>query len=336
MEIKMNKPLISIVVPVYNVESFLDKCIESLITQTYSNIEIILVDDGSTDHSGKICDRYSEENANIIAVHQKNQGLSGARNAGVKIAEGKYITFVDSDDYITIDFLDTLYASMVKYNADIAMCGPFKFYEDEQVRSESIEREYTYTSQEAIGAMLYRKKVNSYAWGKLYRAEIVKEISFPEGKLFEDLFTIYKMYDLASVVIYIEKQMYYYRQRRGSIVNSVFEPKKMQLLEANKEILKFVKEKYPMVHKAAISKYYTSAVDLLRKIPYGRKYALEKKNLILIIKKYRNVVWRDKNNKNLIRGMAFVSSLSINLLIMGCSMYSFITLKLKIKLRDAI
>lgn len=322
----MMEKLISIVVPVYNVEKYLKKCVESIFLQTYSNYELILVDDGSTDNSGKICDDFFEKDTRVKVIHQTNQGLSGARNTGIAEAKGEYITFIDSDDYVQDIYLEKLLEMIITYDADMAICLPCKFYDGERPIVESFDVNLTeiFAPQDALESMLYRKKVNSYAWGKLYKKELFEIIRFPEKKLFEDTRTLYKIYHISKRIAFNPARLYFYYQRQGSIVNSQFNKKKLEQVTANEEILEFVKHNYPDIQKAAISKYFVAAADIYRQIPKDVEYKAEKDYVQGILLQYRKIVWKDKKNKVISRIMALVAIVDIRLLRIMCKIYELL------------
>ena len=306
--------LVSVIVPVFNVENYVIRCIESLLVQSYEKLEIILIDDGSTDDSGKICDKYALADSRIVVIHQNNQGLSAARNIGISIMRGEYVSFVDSDDYVSPNYIESLYHVLDNEKADISICLGKKFYDDEKIDSEKIDfsQNIIFSSKSALESMLYRKEVNSYAWGKLYKSELFKQVRFPVGKLFEDVFTIYKVYDKADKIAFNPVRLYYYYQRSGSIVNSVFSTKKMQQVIASEQILFFVRKNYPEIESAAVSKYFVAAVDVFRRLPSGKQYNSERKYLKEVIRNNRRIVLVDRHNKWFTRLIAVMSYISIN------------------------
>lgn len=177
------KELISVIIPVYNVEKYLNKSIESVIKQTYKELEIILVDDGSTDSSGKICDEFAQKDDRIKVIHKKNGGLSDARNAGISEAKGKYLGFIDSDDYIDKNFYEILYNVLKKYNSDISICKHRETYTDYEENTSKLEiKEQVFNTEQALKELLLFGEVNNYAWNKLYKKELFNEINYPVGK----------------------------------------------------------------------------------------------------------------------------------------------------------
>ena len=213
--------LISIVVPIYNVEKYLKKCVYSLINQTYKNIEILLIDDGSTDTCPSICDEIEKEDTRVRVIHQKNMGLSGARNTGIKKAIGHYIMFVDSDDSVELECVETLYNLILKEGTSISVCGRYYEFEDGSKKckySEIFNKKYDFES--AIEEMNIFYYFDMSAWGKLYKKELFNNIEFPVGKLSEDYFVMYKLFKMAGTISYTSKPLYNYLQRQNSISKS--------------------------------------------------------------------------------------------------------------------
>ena len=212
--------LISIIVPVYNVEKYLQKCIQSIINQTYKNIEIILVDDGSKDNSGKICDEFKQIDNRIKVIHKENGGLSDARNAGLKIAKGEYIGFVDSDDYIAQDMFETLYKLAKENNADISIVSFYEIYNGKVIGVRDFKSLEEMDKIEAMKELLIDSKIQSYAWNKLFKKELFENIEFPTNKNFEDIATTLLLFEKANKVMLLEDPKYYYVRRDNSIIGT--------------------------------------------------------------------------------------------------------------------
>lgn len=212
--------LISIIVPVYNVEKYLEKCVKSIINQTYKNIEIILVNDGSKDNSGKICEQLKEKDNRIKIIHKENGGLSDARNAGLKIARGEYIGFVDSDDYIAEDMFETLYNLNKKYNSEISIVSYYEMYNGKVISVRDTKKLEEMTKIEAIKELLMDTKIQSYAWNKLFKRELFNNIEFPTNKNFEDIATTLLLFEKANKVVLLEEPKYYYVRRDNSIIGT--------------------------------------------------------------------------------------------------------------------
>lgn len=254
---KMNDK-ISIIVPIYNVEKYLPKCIDSIVGQTYRNLEIILVNDGSPDNSRAICEDYASKDARIKVVNKENGGLSDARNAGLAVATGDYISFIDSDDYIHEDYCGNLMSLMVKHNADMAQCEFLKVYHsiDTFDSEESNENITVLSSLEALNNLFNEQYVNSVVvWNKLYKRNLFKNIEFPKGKVHEDEYTTYKVLFETKKVVCTSQQMYYYLQRSDSIMGNDFNIKRLDKLGACQEQIVFYKENklFDLENKAKIN-----------------------------------------------------------------------------------
>ena len=204
----MNDPLVSIIVPVYNVKDYLPECIDSIINQTYHNLEIILIDDGSTDGSETLCDKYKAKDSRIIVKHQKNSGLSVARNTGIKTSKGEYIAFIDSDDYVKPELIEHAISASTSHQADIVIFG----YNEDTPSAKTVSGESA-TVQLLIG----QENLDIIAWNKLYSSRLFKNITFPEGETHEDNLTTYKLLSLAEKVTYLPESLYIYRERPDSI-----------------------------------------------------------------------------------------------------------------------
>lgn len=230
------KELVSVVVPIYNVEDYLEKCIQSIQKQTYENLEIILVDDGATDRCGELCDEYARYDGRIRVVHKVNGGLSDARNAGIEIATGKYFVFIDSDDYIHPQMIELLYGSIKDQDAQIAVCGFQSVKEDEHVEQEKLQDVTTVLIEKEEDRLEYfmEKTYGEFtvAWNKMYPAELFKEIRYPKGKIHEDEFTTYRLLEKVKRVAYIKEPLYYYVQRGSSIMGEAFNERRLHRLDA--------------------------------------------------------------------------------------------------------
>lgn len=236
--------LISIIVPVYKVEPYLRECIDSILAQTYRDFELILVDDGSPDRCGAICDEYAAQDSRIRVVHQENGGLSAARNTGLEIAAGDYITFVDSDDVVHPEYLSFLFEILCKTGADISICR-FLRYSGETPAAEPCEIAISavMTGRESCYA-LYGDEAVVYttAWGKLYRRKLFEGVRYPVGRIHEDEATTYKLLYQANKVAVLENELYLYRQNLDSIMNTRFSEKRYHALTAFEERIAFFRE----------------------------------------------------------------------------------------------
>lgn len=294
---------ISVIVPVYNVEKYIRCCVDSIIDQTYENIEIILVDDGSTDSSGTLCDEYlaKESNNKIIKViHKENGGLSSARNAGKKLATGKYIGYVDSDDYINPKMYETMLEVMKKTCASIVVCR-FDYVSDDCVMNTRNGEDGiiigTFTAKEALNNLLIDdSSVNSgIMCDKLFDIRLFDGLEFPVGRQHEDEFLIHRLFGNASKITYLNNKFYYYRMRHGSIMNK-FSLKNVDLLLAHEDRIQYYKSKFPDILGREIM-FYANQVDyiyfkVLRCYPMEilLRKDIRRKLLCILTEAYNNMV----------------------------------------------
>lgn len=261
--------LISVIVPVYKVEEYLDRCVQSIVDQTYTNLEIILVDDGSTDRCPQMCDEWACRDSRIRVIHKENGGLSDARNAGMAIASGEYVAFVDSDDWLSCRYIERLYEAIGETGTRLSVCG-VRFVEeaDAQRAMDTTASEETeiYSAERAFSPDGW-KRIRAVAWNKLYHRSLLEGEAYPVGKHHEDEFFTYRIVDKAERVAYVDEELYYYLQRPGSIMHG-FSPKRMDALEAYFERLELFRVKYPSLYReekanccAACAVFYCAALQ---------------------------------------------------------------------------
>lgn len=261
--------MISVVVPIFNVEKYLAECIESILNQTYTKFELILVNDGSTDNSLEICNQYSKKDNRIKIVNKKNGGLSDARNAGIDIAKGEYIIFIDSDDFINKNMFKIMFDIAKSKNADIVQCSYKEFYNKEDINDSSIiNNEFELkelTPIEALYGFYDEKKsgLTTVAWNKLYKTKLFEGIRYPYGKIHEDVFTTYKLIFKANKIVCTETPLYYYRQRENSITTSKYNKNRLVILEAVKERTNFMKNvvKSEELYNLGLKNYYCNMMN---------------------------------------------------------------------------
>ena len=229
--------MVSIVVPIYNVEDYIRECIDSIINQTYNNLEIILVDDGSPDSCPIICDQYASLDPRVKVIHKENGGLSSARNAGIEVASGEWIVFVDSDDYINKSMIAELLDLQNETQAQIVVCDFCSFNDGAIPKTKHFNNTVIdYSNFEAIEAMFYRNGIGWTVWNKLYDISLFESIRFPEGVYCEDSATLYKLYLKANLISYSKQKLYYYRIRQGSIMNTMPDKLYDDILSINDEL----------------------------------------------------------------------------------------------------
>ena len=244
-------PSISIIVPVYNVEKYLKKCIDSILNQSFQNFELILVDDGSTDSSGEICNEYALKDRRVLVIHKENGGLSSARNEGIKASSAEYVGFVDSDDYISFSMYEFLYNNLIENNADISICGLYNCYENNVYPQYSKKEFYLLNNEQALKMALEGKIFSVHAVNKLYRKSLFEDVLFPINKLSEDAFTIPKLLLKSRRVVVNTVPLYFYVHRSGTITTSSYKKKDLDVIEAYFQNLKLVEEKCPKLKKEA-------------------------------------------------------------------------------------
>lgn len=263
---------ISVIIPVYNVSGYLERCIESVRKQTYANLEIILVDDGSTDKSGTICDSYISVDNRIKVVHKKNGGLSSARNAAIDVMTGEYMVCVDSDDYISNDYIEYLYNLLIDNDVDISMCQCKKVYSERDSLDIVTSNVEVLDSEAAIKYFLYQKKFTASAPCKLYKSCLFNSLRYPDGRYYEDMAVICQLLDSVSKIAIGNQQKYYYVQRKDSIMSEDFNTKKMHRIEIAEEIRFYINNKYPNLIKAANARCFLAAIQTFREIPLKSEY----------------------------------------------------------------
>lgn len=226
----MIQPLISVIVPCYNVEEYLPKCIESILSQTYKNLEILLVDDGSPDNSGRMCDEYASRDSRIRVIHKENGGLSDARNVALDVMKGEYVTFIDSDDYVAEDYVEILYRLIAEYGTQISVVWLQTFADGTvpPVCHEPVSEHILY-GWEALEGMFYQRTFDTAAWAKMYHCSLFSDgIRYPEGWLYEDLPTTYRLMMKCNRIAFSNCRSYFYRIRRTSIEGAPFKPLKYE------------------------------------------------------------------------------------------------------------
>ena len=279
-------PEISIIVPVYKVEKYLDKCVQSILAQTFQDFELILVDDGSPDKSGEMCDTYAKTDQRITVIHQENGGLSAARNAGIEIAKGRYLGFVDSDDYIIEDMYELLYNNIKKEDADLATVGFLDVYADK----EPVIKEKVYIVTDMIGAakIMFEAKLSTIsATNKLYKREIFTHVRYPVGRLTEDAAVILDVLEETKKVVIDTSQKYCYFHRENSISSNHFAPNDLDMIKAWEENEVRVLAKYPELVEVAHTRVcwaYFTVLDKMMNSPLKKEDQETQKKIIKFLR----------------------------------------------------
>ena len=268
-------PCISVIVPVYKVEAYLKKCVDSILGQTYQNLEIILVDDGSPDNCGEICDEYAARDPRIKVIHKPNGGLSDARNAGLDVCTGEYIGFVDSDDWIEPHMYQRLYELIQQFNADMAFGGVADDVLQGNIVRTVKTSDYGETpfAEDNVAAMRRYFHGSWAAWDKLYRAELFREIRYPVGEINEDEAIVLPLLDRCNAVCYTNEVFYHYVRRVDgtSITTSAFSEKKLAWPKHCRDNLAFIRAKYPQLEESAVARYRSSLLWVLREMALSEK-----------------------------------------------------------------
>ena len=286
--------LISVIIPVYNVERYVTKCVKSVCAQTYSNLEIIIVNDGSTDNSASICEQLSLQDQRIKIVNKKNGGLSDARNAGLLISSGDYVTFVDSDDFVSKNIISYLYNLIQHNRADVAICDPAHFSEKSPAKFTDASIEKNYSPRDAIIEMLYQRSFLVSAWGKLYSKKLFDEIKFPVGMLYEDSAVMYQLFDRCEKITYGNAKYYGYFHREGSITTNKFSKKDLDILTICNQIETYFSGRKE-VYENAINSYYVAAALRIYLNAPDHEFRQAKLNAEEIINNRGRKVLQDKN-----------------------------------------
>ncbi len=251
--------MVSVVVPIYNTEKYLRQCIDSIVSQTYSNLQIIFVNGDSPDESKKICEEYAERDSRVTILCHENEGLSSDRNVGIDIAVGEYITFIDGDDFIAVNMIEDLVDAAKKEDADIAACGVIRCEEYDTPDDVTFDQDddfcEVYTGEEKMRVFLQGKKIGTTAWAKLYKTELFREIRYPVGKNHEDVFTTYKLIHIANKVCHINSAGYAYRKNMSGLSKG-FSMSRLDSIRGKIEIARFVEDNYPNL----INEAYTGII----------------------------------------------------------------------------
>lgn len=260
--------LISVIVPIYNVEHYINRCVQSIVNQSYKNLEIILVDDGSTDGSAFVCDEWINKDSRIKVIHKKNGGLSDARNVGMCHASGHLYSFIDGDDEISSEMLGRLYEELERTNAEVSMCRMEKIESTRRYPTRDFpftDKRIEMTGKEAT-RLLLEDVVDCSACIKLYKREIFDNVSFPVGKTNEDFAVMYKVLSSASRVVYISDILYYYYFRENSITSTEFNEKQFDKLDNCLEMVGYVSENIQELELEAKGYLYRQAMYLLKTV----------------------------------------------------------------------
>lgn len=287
--------LISVIVPVYNVQKWLNKCVDSILGQTYENLEVILVDDGSPDRCGEICDEYAKMDARVKVIHQENARQGAARNNGLNIAKGEYIAFVDSDDYIAPDMYEKMLSELIKHNADMAVCGYYSITPYQEVASCTNDGALVMDNHKAMKSYYEEALIGGAPWNKLYKRELWEEIRFLEKIFREDEYIFYRVLAKSQKTVHIGEAKYYYNVREGSSEHSGFDARYMISVESIDRQLSFAEENYPELRESVMNGCIRTRYDLVERIVLSgqfKKYEKEYRELTDFLKNNRETAMR--------------------------------------------
>ncbi len=267
--------LISVIIPVYKVEEYLSRCVDSVLAQTYRNLEIFLVDDGSPDRCGEICDAYAAQDSRIHVIHKQNGGLSDARNAALDVCTGEYISFVDSDDYVSEDFVESLYHALQTHQTKLAICGIMKFDENGSI---SLDYSPSDTERCVSGAEMVETVWRPSACNKMYHKSLFDRVRYPFGKLYEDLFIYHDILAMVDRASFSGRNSYYYFNRQGSIINKRYDIRNADIIEGlDLRILKLREMGYDDLADRQLPFLFNSTLEALVKLK--KPNAAEKERL---------------------------------------------------------
>lgn len=288
--------LISVIIPVYNTESYLENCLNSAILQTYQNLEIILINDGSTDHSYSICESYAKKDKRIKFINKENEGIAKTRNLGIASAKGKYIYFIDSDDYVEYDTIERLYTKAVSEQADLCVTGCIQEYEDGSKYEYTLAGFEKYSKDEAIEALCLNKELHSYLWGCLIDKNLLKGIEFIPNRNYEDLDKLYKIYIKANKIVFVCAPLCHYRIRSGSITSFKSPEDLMIVFNILRDRNEFVTNYHASLSDACYYSTYLCVLDLLYRInkETNKNYVKEQEELLKYIKIYKTNFYKNK------------------------------------------
>lgn len=291
----MEEKLVSIIVPIYNIEKYIEKCINSIINQTYTNIEIILINDGSTDGCKSICEEYEKKDNRIVLINKINEGLSVARNTGLEKAKGEYVAFIDGDDFVDEKYIETLYNNLQKNNADISACGFYMYHNDKNFsRFEKIEKDKieVLNPEKALDKIMnYKSAFKQNVWNKLYKKEIFTKnnIKFYKDKIYEDVGISYELISNSNIIVYDTTCLYYYVQREKSITKRLkFDKRELDRIEMANKMCDYISLNYTNLKNKSEyfrSMQYLAVINIMIKNDmYDLKLINETKKLIKINK----------------------------------------------------
>lgn len=341
---------ISVIIPVYNAEKYIEPCVQSILKQSFQEFELLLIDDGATDKSGEICDTLAETDSRITVFHNDNGGAAAARNYGVQKAKGEYIAFVDSDDTVNENYLEYLYQMALENGADISVCGFRKVYpekiseqgaeissgngeekaednqsdrtsEKERIQESNNTEILCFADTDGLKNLLYQRYFLSVPWGMISKKELWKNVEFPEGTKAEDMGTIYRLFAESKMIVYGKCTYYDYYQRAGNTMFSTMSERNVDYFTHSREMVRYIKENYPGLMAAARSRHFSACFQILSETPKAEDNVKFLGKIYLDIKRIRKYILKDKEAKMRNRIAALISMVSISFLHQILQMY---------------
>ncbi len=335
----MQSELISIIIPIFNGANYIKNIVSAIKAQTYKTLEIIVVDDGSQDNTLDLCHKYMDSDKRFNIVSKVNEGVSSARNYGLRKATGKYIAFIDVDDYIFPEYISFLYKLLIEGNADMSCCGYFKMWDTEKIprfRNEYIIK--TFQTNEAIQEFLYRKSITGYPVLKLYKKSLIQSVQFPEEIVYgeDSIFTLYALQQCKKV-IYGSRVLYIYYQHNASATHAVDYSKFQAAWEMHKKcILDYAKKSNKKIINAAYSKMFILSIDFCCRIWKEKTVCSFRDILLKFINDTDRIVLKDKKCKKFNRFLALLSCINTNMMIHICLFFNLIKKTLKFEVRHSL
>ncbi|MFS0821564.1 glycosyltransferase family 2 protein [Bacillus sp. 1P02SD] len=316
-------PKISIIVPVYNVESFLQECIESILNQEFKDFELILVNDGSTDRSGNICDEYESKDNRVKVIHKENEGQSSARNRGIDAAKGSFIGFVDSDDWVNKQMFKVLYSNAIEQNADIIACNLKIFSKDGTSRLYyDNSSDFLYDKRSAMEELYKNEKLTFSPCNKIYKKELLTDIRFKEGSILEDMDFAYRIIHQADTIYYSAQALYYYRFNENSTMRKVFSKKRLDEYEIRKDMYLFYQQHYPHIANEVYAEWFLTGLLLYINIKkYFKEETAKYRYLVHVDRKKLKPLIKDNYYNPKKRLLLKIANVSPKLLVVFYSLY---------------
>lgn len=316
----MEKPLISVIVPAYNVEKFIGKCIDSILRQSFKDFEVLLIDDGAKDSTPEICDACAKKDSRIKVYHKENGGLSDARNYGIDRMQGKYVTFIDSDDYVDSGYFEYLYGLITQEeDIQIAICGKKSVREDENASPDPETFHEIITGERAVQKMLCGHGSGHSAWGKLYSADLWKTVRYPKGKIYEDYATTYRVMALVDKAAWGNAAMYFYVQHIESIMHQKCSRRSLSLVDIADEETEFIVKKWPALKQEALARKVTSELKCLQNILNAKNEEFDdyKQKIVEDVRRHKGELLASKK-------VALKTKIKIIALLLGERTFAFI------------